>query len=316
MDKVLNTGRKKMIGIKDLSEMFDHPEKDLSGFFVTQFNNIDTIFREANLKEFSEYCMDVLKLINSSVITRTKEENLKVWNKGWEENLNALLACSDLSEVLRPKYFRGAKYLRYKKGLIVSKNPMLEHDLFTLVRDIIFRKYLSKCENIYEFGCGSCQNLLMLSNIFPDKRLYGMDWAPSSVKIVEALAKKRKLKIHGAVFDMMNPSRGIALRPKSAVLTVHALEQLGEDHGNLLSYLLTARPDIVVHYEPILEFYDQNNLLDYLAILYSKKRNYLSGFWTALCELERKGKIEIIRAKRPFLGGVIHEASLIVWRPV
>ncbi|MCX5667168.1 MAG: hypothetical protein NTY34_02515, partial [Candidatus Omnitrophica bacterium] len=91
--------------------------------------------------------------------------------------------------------------------------------------------------------------------------------------------------------------------------------QLGSRHEKLLSFIMKAKPQIVLHYEPILEFYDQDNLLDYLAYMYSRKRNYLTGFWSALGKLEKEGRAKIMTACRPFIGGVIHEASLIVWRP-
>jgi hypothetical protein len=115
---------------------------------------------------------------------------------------------------------------------------------------------------------------------------------------------------------MLNPSPDIILKPNSAVITIHSLEQLGQSYDKLLSFIMAAKPRIVVNYEPILEFYDEDNLLDYLALLYSSKRNYLSGYLTALRELEKQNKIEILQAYRPYLGGIIHEASLIVWRPL
>jgi len=143
-----------------------------------------------------------------------------------------------------------------------------------------------------------------------------MDWTNASARIAELLSKSQNGNIEGIVFDMMNPSSYIALKPHSAVFTIHALEQLGKKHEKLLSFIMAAKPDIVVHYEPIVEFYDQDNLLDYLAILYSRKRNYLSGFWTALCKLQEQNRIEILESRRPYPGGVIHEASLIAWRPL
>jgi len=65
-----------------------------------------------------------------------------------------------------------------------------------------------------------------------------------------------------------------------------------------------------------MEFYDEKNLFDYLALFYSEKRNYLSGFWTAIKQLEEEKKVEVIETYRPYLGGIIHEALMIVWRPL
>ena len=136
------------------------------------------------------------------------------------------------------------------------------------------------------------------------------------MEIANLLGRERKQHIRGELFNMLNPPSEFSLSKKSAVITIHALEQLGKNHESLLQTLVDAGPGIVVHCEPIVEFYDEDNMFDYLAKWYSQKRNYLEGFWPALKKLEKDGKIEIMQAHRPALGGVFHEASLIVWKPL
>jgi len=99
------------------------------------------------------------------------------------------------------------------------------------------------------------------------------------------------------------------------VVTVHAMEQLGDRHGALLDWLAAARPAVVLHYEPVLEFYDRTNVVDYLALWYSERRRYLTGYWTAIAARRDAGRIDVLDARRPGLGGVYHEASVIAWRP-
>lgn len=297
--------------------MFNVSCEELPAAFYEKLYNVDTDYKFANKHELEEYIFKVLKLINSNNIQRTLKQNLQTWEKGWSENLSFLSQKNIISvEALKPKYFRGSRFLRFNKELIVSDNLNIEYDLFVLSRYIIFSKYLSDYVNIYEFGCGSCQNLLMLSDLFPSKKLYGLDWVKPSIKIAKKLSETLDKNIEGFIFDMLNPSPDIVLKPNSAVITIHSLEQLGQSYDKLLSFIIAAKPDIVVNYEPILEFYDEDNLLDYLALLYSSKRNYLSGYLTALRELEKQNKIEILQAYRPYLGGIIHEASLIIWRPL
>jgi hypothetical protein len=120
--------------------------------------------------------------------------------------------------------------------------------------------------------------------------------------------------IHSEQFDILNPPSDFKLEPGSAVLTIHSLEQLGNRHGAWLDFLLRSKPGVVINYEPILEFYDKENLLDYLALLYSQKRGYLTGYYSRLRELEKEGRINILDAFRPHLGGILHESSLIVWQ--
>ena len=95
--------------------------------------------------------------------------------------------ASSLTGALKPKYFRPSKFLRFEKDLIAMTNPDLEYDLFTLIRLHLFSSVLSPYDAVYEFGCGTCQNLVMVSEMYPEKFLYGLDWASSSAKIARTL---------------------------------------------------------------------------------------------------------------------------------
>ena len=84
-----------------------------------------------------------------------------------------------------------------------------------------------------------------------------------------------------------------------------------------IDFLLEKKPEICLHIEPIAELLNEENLVDYLSILYFKKRNYLSGFLLKLRELEEAGKIKIHMAKRTFIGSLYIEGySVIAWSPV
>jgi len=301
---------------KDFSRMFKYSVDELPQIFLSALEKVETTYRDANLEEFQEYALEVLKKNSDPYITRTAEENLEAFEKGWEENLEILKQEGLSSESLRPKYFRPNKFLRYDKKLIISDNLALEYDLFNLARYLIFLRYLAPYEEIYELGCGSCQNLLLLSELFPAKRLFGLDWASSSVEIANLLARKFNKNVEGMPFDLLNPPPRNIFKPGSAVITIHSLEQIGTHYAKLLSLLTDSKLGLVLHYEPVMEFYDENNLLDYLAVMYSRKRNYLSGFLTSLRHLHEEGKIELLGAWRPYLGGVLHESSLIIWRPI
>ena len=164
------------IKLEDITCMFDIPDDNISKETKRYFKGIDTSFKEPSMEEFEEYVLEVLKKINSSYIQRNREENLMAFESGWRENLNCIKSKNDVfPKALKPGYFRGSKFLRLNKGLVVPKNPDLEYELFTVVRYIIFNRYLMPFKDVYEIGAGSCQNLLLLSSLFPDKNLFGLD---------------------------------------------------------------------------------------------------------------------------------------------
>lgn len=300
----------------DLCRMFHLSAADAPEAFHSFAATIQTAVRPPAAAEMEAYILDMLKRTDSIPGPRSPAENLAAFEKGWQENLDAVLTDGISPATLKPRYFRGSPFLRYQRSLVVSDNLNLEYELFVLARLLIFSRWLQGVENVWEFGCGSCANLMLLSDYRPDCNLVGLDWASASVGIATTLAQAGTCRIRGEHFDFLQPRTDLELPPDTAVLTVHALEQLDDRHQAWVEFLLRQKPALVVNYEPILDFYDQTHLLDYLAFRYCRKRGYLRGYLETLRNLERAGRIEILEAFRPELGGVLHEASLIVWRPL
>jgi len=298
--------------------MFRVEPADLPDSVKARIRAADLGWRPADRAELSEYVLGFLRLLEEGSLSRTREENLAAFERGWGENLR-LLQCAapgGYEEALRQKYFRDSKFLRYDKDLIISENPQLEYQAFVIARLCLFHSYLRSASVVCELGSGSCGNLLLFSQEFPEAELIGLDWTKASSAIAAELDRTLPSSFTGHRFDMTAPDPAIRLPAGAAIMSIHAFEQLGSDFAPILEYIFAARPSIVLHYEPILEFYDDRNLLDHLAIRYSRKRNYLQGFYTRLHELERAGRCAVLAAFRPDLGGVLHEAAVIVWKPV
>lgn len=65
-----------------------------------------------------------------------------------------------------------------------------------------------------------------------------------------------------------------------------------------------------------MEWYDQDKLADYLAVLFHERRKYMSGFPETLEGLERKGEISMVTQKRSYFGSLYIEGySQNIWRP-
>jgi hypothetical protein len=115
---------------------------------------------------------------------------------------------------------------------------------------------------------------------------------------------------------MIHPDKNFKLAKNSAILTFGSIEQLASKFEAFLQYLLAQQPQVCVHVEPAIELYDENNFVDYLAIKFQGKRGYTHNFLPRLKELEKKGKVKILKIKRLFFGSLYMEGyNLIVWRP-
>lgn len=191
------------------------------------------------------------------------------------------------------------------KGSVPEYFTPGELGLLSKLRGEVFSKYLQGVKEVSEFGCGLGHNLLPLMGT--GRRLRGFDWASSSVSFV------KKIGIEAEQFDMLRPS---GIKISGAVLTVHALEQLGSSWKPFLNYLLDQGPEICIHIEPIEELYGDSPR-DRARLAYHRMRGYLSGFLTELRRLEKMGDVELIDVRKSPFGGKDHDAySVIVWRPM
>jgi hypothetical protein len=115
---------------------------------------------------------------------------------------------------------------------------------------------------------------------------------------------------------MFAPDLSLPLGVNDGVLTIGALEQLGSNFHEFLRFLLRKSPRVCVHCETMNEMYDRKTVPDHLAVAYSKTRNYLWGFLTALRDLEAAGSVRIHQTQRVF-GSQFHEGySFVAWSPI
>ena len=120
----------------------------------------------------------------------------------------------------------------------------------------------------------------------------------------------------GHLFDMRSPDEKLEIANNSAVVTIGTIEQLAGDFEAFLQFLLKRSPALCIHVEPTIELYDEDSLVDYLAVKFHRKRGYTQGFLPRLQQLQNQGKIEILKVKRLFFGSLFMEGySLIIWKP-
>ena len=188
----------------------------------------------------------------------------------------------------------------------------------SIILEWLFEKYATQASSVYEFGCGTGHHLLRLRALNHSAKLYGLDWAEASQKIIEEMVAKGIAKdIVGRKFDFFNPDESFVLDDNSVAYTVGALEQVGSNHEKFIEYLIKNKPRVCFHVEPVGELLDDTNLLDYLTKEYYKKRNYLSNFIGHLTTLEKEGKIVIQKAMRTYMSGsLLTEYVVVVWAPI
>jgi len=297
--------------------MLNLPDADVEA--VVDPEDLDGLdYRDLTAEETAALQDRIDEILTDETISAVGHDALLRWQKGWGEVLEGVRRDGVSMATLTPQYFHHDTF-RYRGRYIRAATPDFEQHLYAVFKAVIFEKYLSDVSHIAELGCGTGGNLFALAHHFPDKRLTGCDWAEPSQALIHEINASLGTHIAGVNLNLLTMEGWdlVESGPGTGILTLHALEQIGADHGLLLSAIRAARPDICVHLEPIAELYDTSLKFDLNALNYHNKRNYLSGFYDKLSELETEGRVEIIKAHRTGFGSTFQEAySLIVWRVV
>jgi SAM-dependent methyltransferase len=258
----------------------------------------------------------VTQHVDSDKPTQVGEHRAAIWESCWSDNLQKFIEGGFDPDKLVPDFIKPGQPIRLKQDYVIPANPRFELDFFQVCRAFLFDCFLKDTQAVYEFGCGSGFNLLALAQQLPGKKLCGLDWSRSSNETLDLMGKKLGLEISGRNFDFFRPDAGLELGPRSGVLTMCALEQVGPRHGSFVEFLLTKKPAVCVNMEPLVELYDAKNPVDALAIRFHRKRGYLEGFLTGLRSLAGEGRVEILEERRFYFGSIYHEGySYVAWRP-
>lgn len=311
------TEKTKSLSIKDFTEAFGAGEGEVSRYCGELLETLDFRYKECSPETRERIFLNAIKKCDNAKLSVSGSHRLNDWRAGWGEILQEFHTSGGDLKILVPKDLHPDRPLRYNRNYIIPFSSSFEHDFALVFRYWLFKKYCKDYNNIYEFGCGTGQNLAVLAELYPEKRLFGMDWVPESQELLKAIVDKHGWQIEGHRFDLFDPNYELEILPNSLVYTSSAMEQLGGDYGSFLSYLLAKKPSLCINVECTQEYYDENTLYDYVALRYHKTRNYLSGFLTRLRALEKEKVIKIVATRRTGLGSLYHEGYMyVIWKIV
>ena len=279
-------------------------------------SNLDLEYTSLSNLEFESAILQVLKVLERE-LSKAGPHRKTDWENGWGENLRKFSESGEYHATL-PGYFEKSRIIRWKQKWIKPNDTYLEQKLLAVLVDSLVVKFGNLASPIYEFGCGTGHHLFRLRNLFPNKKLVGLDWASSSQELISNYAdSKNDPQLFGQNFDFFAPNYELQIDKDSMFFTVASLEQTHDNYVKFVDFVFHANPKIVINIEPMGEFLDSENLLDNLSLKYFAKRNYLTGYFDYLKSLEKKGKIIIHDARRSFLGSFFVDGySIVVWSPL
>lgn len=300
----MNINFQKLLGDPNLDEVVKE-----------KISNFDFSYTDLDEIEVQQIILKVLKRIFEEPIIQSGPSYLDRWELGWGENLKAYKNSSDLHDLL-PKFIKAKQPIRFQGKYVLPSSDQFETNMVEVLRTYIFTKYLSQCESVHEFGCGTGLNLVSCSKIYPKKRMVGLDWSKASCDIVKQISQQQGINLAAHRFDMFKPDYNFNVPLGAGMFTIGAMEQLGDQYREFVDFILEKKYSICVHMETIHELYDSTLLIDWLAKTYIEKRNWLRGFYTYLSKLEKDGIIRILYARRTF-GSIYHDGyTMLAWKPL
>lgn len=268
---------------------------------------------------------EALDILVSELLERIRRKDFSIvvkgdktrWLRGWGENLQDFVASDGNLDDLAPKYVHAGARVRLFRRYIQPVEPNFEANWRRVYQEWLFRTYFADCRQIFEFGSGSGTHVSVLAQMYPDKKITGLDWAAPAAEIVNSMRKLRGWNTEGRLFDFYNPDDSLDIPRDSVVMTFAALEQVSEASGPFIDFLLKKRPKLCVFVEPIYDWYDPANFIDHLAMRSHDTRNFLMGMLGILHRHRDEGRIEILKEHRVEFGSLTHEGySHVVWRPL
>jgi hypothetical protein len=274
--------------------------------------NLNLNIERVSDSETNAIMLDAVKYILQNQL-KSGSEYKKKWEIGWKENLDAY-AFSKRELDLVPKYITKNNIFRFDGNYYRSSNPYFEIDFGRLILLHTLTKYLGNSDTIVDIGCGSCHYTLWLARRLQNHRFFALDWVQSSMEIADLISQDFSLDLTPVQFDMFNPKLIDFKTRNKIAISIGALEQLGTNFEKILRWYKESEFDTIINIEPIVEFYDETIIFDFLAKEYVLKRNWLNGLFTKLQSLCNNSEVEILEKRRIF-GSKFHETyNVVVWR--
>lgn len=298
--------------LQDIQSKYDHT---IDFRLADKINKSELLYDYLSNQEMLDYVINYINVLSSDLV-KAGQDRISQWENGWKENLEEFSSTLN-PESLIPKYHKKNSIARLNKQIIKTHTKDFDYHLHSFFVDGLLLQHIPNFNNIFEFGCGTGYHLFRLNEYYPEKTYHGGDWSVSSQENINKYAKASGIdNIKSFNFNYYQPNQNINIKD-SLVYTVASLEQIGEKHDKILSFLINGKPGLCIHFEPIHEVLDESNLLDYLTIKYFEKRNYLKNYLSTLKKLESENKIRILDIRRLYYGSKFIEGhTVVIWKPV
>jgi hypothetical protein len=175
--------------------------------------------------------------------------------------------------------------------------------LATLVADKVYAVH-PPGSTVAEMGAGTGAIItrIAMDRRFVESEFAASDLSPSSIKVIDYIAKAKGISIRTGLFDLHSEKNEFKLAAGCTLVFSFAIAYIQGLDAGFWTRLAAMDPGAIVIAEPIYQYYGEDTLLGLMRRRYCKANDYNREILPSIEEAERNGLIEVTGIEENVIG--------------
>jgi len=161
-----------------------------------------------------------------------------------------------------------------------------------------------KGDPIVELGAGTGAVIIRLTKDqrFADATFHAGDFSPSSIKIIQHLAKAEGVTIDTGIYDFNATQSELIIPPSSVIFISFAMAYMQKTDVVFWERLMQFKPRAILVAEPIYPYFREQTLLGLLRKRYYEANDYNREILSSIQEAQQQGILKIDHVEENVMG--------------
>lgn len=291
---------------------------------MTCFDISSDDFEKLNLDQLPKYSGWPKKLIDASEATKhiknTKEIYREYETDKWASLFSLIEHQAMGVDEVDSMQFSGSQQIPFSIGdeLFVAKPLVTRVALAAMIANKI-HSVRSEDGAVVELGAGTGAIIARLAkdSRFRDAEFYAGDFSPSSIKIIDYLAKAEAVTINTGLFDFHAKASELNIPGNSIIFTSFAVAYIQGLDFQFWQRIVNYNPKAIIIVEPIYEHFTDQTVLGLLRKKYYECNDYNRNILSSIKDAERRNILTIDEVVENVIGiNPLCPVSMISLRPI
>ena len=276
-----------------------------------------------DLPKYSDWAKYILgnKQLEKKIEKTAKEVIREYEYEKWGKLLSLLKDNPDLTlrEIDSLFFEEEEEVLFYENGVFQLLPALSAYEIMCNWITSVLKQYCNDVSGLVELGAGYGAIILKLAKLHPFNKLplFAAEYTDSGCELIKILAEKETVNIKVGYCDFREKLlQGFDIPEGSVIYTCYAAHYVPIYPDDFPDYFIKSNPKMVIHFEPIYEYYREDSLFDLMCRRYIELNDYNTNLVSVLYKQQKQGKIKILEERKNIMGSnPFLRASLIRWKP-